>query len=207
MKLMQADEKNPEPEVIEKAAKVLQLGGLVVYPTETLYGLGANVMDMGAVQRVFETKGRLHKKPISIMFRDLEHAEKYASFNKTAHKLAELLLPGPLTMILPAKIPLGEMFGGEKIAVRISSNKVVQKIFEKIKFPITATSANVSGKADPICAQDAVDQIGEAVDIVLDSGRCEHSRPSTVIDITGDEVTVLREGAIPKSRIISFGKK
>ncbi len=204
MQVLQVDPKNPQTEVIEKAAKVLQLGGLVVYPTETLYGLGANIMDLGAIQRVFEVKGRFHNKPISVAFRNVEHAEKYVQFNKTAHKLAELFLPGPLTIILPAKINLGEMFGGDKIAVRISGSKVVQAILEKTKFPITATSANISGKADPICAQDSIDQIGEKVDLILDSGKCEHSMPSTVVDLSEGKVVVLREGVIPKSRIIKF---
>lgn len=204
MQVLQVDQKNPQAEVIEKAAKVLQLGGLVVYPTETLYGLGANIMDLGAIQRVFEVKGRFHNKPISIAFRDVEHAEKYVKFNKMAHRLAELFLPGPLTIVLLAKVSLGEMFGGDKIAVRISGNKVVQAILEKTKFPITATSANISGKADPICAQDSIDQIGEKVDLILDSGKCEHSMPSTVVDLSEGKVVFLREGVIPRSRIISF---
>lgn len=206
MKLLQVDEKNPQPEIIERAAKVLQLGGLVVYPTETLYGLGANVMDMGAIQRVFEVKGRDRQKPVSIAFRDVAHAEKYAQFTKVSHKLADLFLPGPLTMVLPAKINLGEMFGENKIAVRISSHKVVQAILQKVKFPITATSANISGKADPICAQDSIDQIGETVDLILDSGKCEHSMPSTVVDLSEGEIVVIREGVIPKERVINFGK-
>lgn len=204
MQLLKVDPQKPQPEVIEKVAKVLQLGGLVVYPTETLYGLGANIMDYGAVQRVFDAKGRFQNKPISISFRDVAHAEKYAEFNDAARKLAKFLLPGPLTMILPAKIPLGEMFGGDKIAVRVSSHKVVQAILNKVKFPITATSANISGKADPICAEDSIEQIGDKVDIVLDSGKCEHSMPSTVVDLSEGQVIVLREGVIPKSRIINF---
>lgn len=204
MQLLQVDAQNPQSEVIEKTSRVLQLGGLVVYPTETLYGLGANIMDLSAIQRVFEVKGRFLNKPISIMFRDIGHAERYAQFTKAARKLAELFLPGPLTIILPAKISLGEMFGGEKIAVRVSNHKVVQAIMSKVKFPITATSANISGKADPICAQDSIDQIGEKVDLVLDSGKCEHSMPSTVVDLSEGKIVIVREGVIPKSRIINF---
>lgn len=204
MQVLQVDVKNPQDEVIQRAARVLQLGGLVVYPTETLYGLGANIIDLGAIQRVFEVKGRFHQKPISIAFRDIEHAERYAHFTPAARKLAEVFLPGPLTMILPAKINLGEMFGGEKIAVRVSNHKVVQAIMSKVKFPITATSANISGKADPICAQDSIDQIGEKVDLVLDSGKCEHSMPSTVVDLSEGKIVIVRQGVIPKSRIINF---
>lgn len=206
MQVLKVDPQNPENEVMERAARVLHLGGLVVYPTETLYGLGANIMDIGAIQRVFEVKGRLADKPISIAFRDVAHAERYAQFTPMARRLAELFLPGPLTMILPANINLGEMFGGEKIAVRISNHKVVQSILNKVKFPITATSANISGKADPVCAQDSMDQIGDKVDIVLDSGNCEHRMPSTVVDLSEGKLVVVREGVIPKSRIVNFEK-
>jgi L-threonylcarbamoyladenylate synthase len=206
MQIFKVDPKKPQPEIIDKAARILQLGGIVVYPTETLYGLGANIMDSESAQKVFEIKGRREDKPISIVFRDLEQAGKYAVLNDKARKLAELFMPGPLTMILPARINLGEMFGGDKIAVRISSNRVVQAILEKTRFPVTATSANLSGKSDPVNAKDSIEQIGEKVDVILDSGSCEYGKPSTVVDLTGGGVEVVREGVIPKKRIISFLK-
>ena len=206
MQILQVDTKNPDPAVIDKAARVLQIGGLVVYPTETLYGLGANVIDAGAVNKVFEAKGRFHDKPISILFRDLEHAEKYAEFSDKARKIAECFLPGALTIILPAKVPLGEMFGGDRIAIRISSNRVAQDIMKRVKFPLTATSANISGRADPTNAKDVVELIGDKIDMILDSGKCEHSKPSTVVDLSGGEIVVVREGVIPRERIFEFAK-
>lgn len=204
MQVFKVDPENPEPETIYKAARVLHLGGLVAYPTETLYGLGANVMDMGAIQRVFEAKGRPEGKPVSMAFRDVWHAEKFAIFNDDARRLAEFMMPGPLTLILPARVNMGDMFGGEKMSVRIPSDPVAQALLKSVKFPITATSANLSGKADPTCAQDVIEQIGEKVDIVLDSGKCEHSRPSTVVDLSEGKVNIVREGAIPRSRIVSY---
>jgi len=204
MQIFKVDPKRPQPEMVDKAARVLQLGGIVIYPTETLYGLGANIMDSESAQRVFDIKGRNMDKPISVVFKDVEQAQKYAVFNDKARKLAELFLPGPLTMILPSKINLGDMFGGDKMAVRISSNKVVQAMLEKTRFPITSTSANLSGKADPTDAKVAMEQIGEKVDLVLDSGGCEYGRPSTVVDLTSGGVEVVREGVIPKSRIDGF---
>lgn len=204
MQMLQVDTKKPDPAAIEKACRVLQIGGLVVYPTETLYGIGANVIDAGAVNRVFEAKGRFQNKPISILFRDLAHAEKYAEFSDKARKVAQQFLPGALTMILPAKVPLGEMFGGDRIAVRVSSNRVAQEIMKRVKFPLTATSANVSGKADPINSKDVVEQIGDKVDLILDSGKCEYSRPSTVVDLSGGDLVIVREGVIPRDRIMEF---
>ncbi len=204
MQVFKVDAENPEKEIIDKAARILHLGGLVAYPTETLYGLGANVMDMGSIQRVFEVKGRPEDKPVSMAFRDVWHAEKFAVFNDAARRLAEFLMPGPLTLVLPAKVNMGDMFGGERISVRIPSNPVAQEILKAVKFPITATSANLSGKADPYCAQDVIDQIGDKVDVILDSGTCQYSKPSTVVDLSEGKVVVLREGAIPKSRILSY---
>ncbi|MBI4894749.1 MAG: threonylcarbamoyl-AMP synthase [Candidatus Aenigmarchaeota archaeon] len=206
MQIFKVDPKRPQPDVVDKAARILQLGGIVVYPTETLYGLGANIMDTESTQKVFDIKGRKEDKPISIVFRDLGQAEKYAVFNENSRRLAELFMPGPITLILPAKINLGEIFGGDRIAVRISSNRVVQAILEKTRFPITATSANLSGKTDPVSAKDSIEQIGEKVDVVLDSGECEYGRPSTVVDVTGGRVEVVREGVIPRKRIVSFLK-
>jgi len=204
MQIFKVDPKSPQPDMVDKAARVLQLGGTVVYPTETLYGLGANIMDSESTQRVFDIKGRDTGRPISVVFKDLEQARKYAVFNGKADKLAELFLPGPLTMVLPTKINLGEVFGGDKIAVRVSSNKVVQAMLEKTRFPITSTSANLSGGPDPVSAKDAIGQIGEKVDLVLDCGGCEYGRPSTVVDLTSGDVKVVREGVIPKSRIDGF---
>jgi L-threonylcarbamoyladenylate synthase len=204
MQILKVDPRKPDESVIEKAARILRLGGIVVYPTETLYGLGANIMDTLSLERLFEIKGRRKDKPVSIAFRDMEQAERYAVFNQAAKKLAQLMLPGPLTMVLPARVNLGDMFGGEKIAVRMPSNAVARAILEKTRFPITATSANLSGQADPVCAKDAINQIGDKVDLVLDGGDCEHGKPSTVVDLTGKKPVFLREGAIPKSRILGF---
>lgn len=204
MQIAKVDPKSPQPETMERAARILHLGGLVVYPTETVYGLGANIIDAGAIQKVIEAKGRAPNKPISIAFRDVAHASRFAEFNPAALRLAEFFLPGPLTMILPAKVDLGEAFGGDKIAVRISSSPVLQAILSKVKFPVTATSANTSGKAEPISARDSIEQIGDKVDLVLDAGTCEHSKPSTLVEVTDENVVILREGAVPKARIRSF---
>lgn len=203
MRVMKVDPVNPEKEVLDKAVKILELGGLIIYPTETLYGLGANMTDLEAVKKVFDVKGRLHNKPLSVAFRDVEHAKKYAEFNKVAEKLARKFLPGPLTIVLKSKLPLGSMFGDNTITVRIPSNKVARELLARTKFPITATSANVSGNRDPIDARIAIDQIGEDVDLVIDSGECELGKPSTVIDLSGDEIVFIREGAITKDQITS----
>ncbi len=206
MQILKIDSEKPDSEIIEKSARILKLGGIIVYPTETLYGLGANILDAGSIERVFNIKGRERKKPISILFSSVEQAKKYVYFNKNACKLADFFLPGGITMILPAKVPLGKLFGGDNIAIRVSSNKVIQELMKRLKFPITSTSANISGKPDPYSAEESINQIGDKVDLVLDAGECEHGKPSTIIEIIDEKVNIIREGAIPKKRIINYIK-
>lgn len=201
MQVLKVDPKNPSAEAIEKAAKILQLGGVVVYPTETVYGLGANIMDQGTIERLFEIKGRNISKPISIAFRNLEQAKSFAVFNKAAEKLGEKFLPGPLTIILQAKLQLDPLLGGGKIGVRIVDHPVVSAILDKTKFPITATSANISGKESPTTAEEAIDQIGEKVDLVINAGKCKLGKPSTVVDCSLGKIEILREGSIPREKI------
>ncbi len=202
MKVIKINPISPEKEVIEKAAKILELGGVVIYPTETLYGLGANVFDVNAVQRIFEIKGRDLRKPSSVAFRNLEQAKKFLYFTPLAEKLAEKFMPGPLTIILNSKIDFDEFLGGNKVSVRIPDHPVAQSLLNSIKFPITATSANLSGNKDPAEANDAAEQIGHQVDLVLDAGKCKYGRPSTVVDVSEGEVKILREGVIKEREIL-----
>jgi len=201
MKIIKVNAENPEGEIIRKVAEVLTIGGVVVYPTETLYGLGANVFDVNAVQRVFEIKGRNLTKPSSIAFRDLEQAKKFLEFAPVAMKLAKKFLPGPLTIILNSKIEFDEFLGGNKVSVRIPDNKVAQAILNEIKFPITATSANLSGGKEPVEVKDFVEQIGDRVDLILDSGKCGHGKPSTVVDVSSSDIQIVREGVISKEQL------
>ncbi len=206
MKVVKVNSKNPEKEIIRKAAEVLEIGGVIVYSTETLYGLGANVFDVNAVQRVFEIKGRDLKKPSSVAFRDLNQAKKFLEFTPAAEKLAKKFLPGPLTIILNSKIEFGAFLGGNKVSVRIPDDRVAQAILDEIKFPITATSANLSGGKDSVEAKDAAEQVGDRVDLILDAGKCKYGKPSTVVDTTDDDIRIIREGVISEDEILRLLK-
>lgn len=206
MKEFKVSPENPQAEIIEIAAKVLEVGGIVVYPTETVYGIGANILEPNAIQRVFEVKQRSADKPSSIAFRDIKAAEKYVQFSGAARKLAEKFLPGPLTIILNTKLAVSQMLGGEKVGVRIPANEVARALLERVKFPITSTSANVSGQESASNIQDAIRQLGDKVDVFLDAGPCKLSKPSTIVDMSDGNFEVLREGAIPKEEIERFLK-
>ena len=205
MKIIKINPEQPENEAILEAVKILKSGGVIVYPTETLYGLGSNAFDKKAVKRVFEIKSR-EKKPIAVAAKNLKDAKKLVEFNSLAIKIAKRFLPGPLTMILPLKDKRLEplSIGTKNLGIRIPDNIVTQKILKFCSFPITTTSANISGGNNPVNAEDAINQIGERVDLILDAGKCELGQPSTIISTTNNEIKIIRKGAIPEEEILKI---
>ena len=200
--IIKINPKNPDKKTIEKAAKILRNGGAVIYPTDTLYGLGVNASDSKAVLRVFEIKGR-ENKPISVAIANLTEAKKYAKFSPLASRIAKKFLPGPLTLILPSRLNLPKELNpnDEKVRIRIPDSKIALELIKKCKFPLTATSANLSGGKNPITAREAIRQIGDKVDLVLDAGKCRYNKPSTVVDLSSNKIEVVREGVISKKEL------
>lgn len=187
---------------IKKAAEVLKEGGLIVYPTDTLYGLGCNALDESAVKRVFAAKMRPKQNPLSIAVHDIEMMRRYSELTALAEKLARAFLPGALTIILQKKNLPDVLTGGlQKVGIRIPDNSIALKLVELSGVPITATSANISGNAPPVSAEDAASQIKMA-DIVLDGGRLGGGVSSTIIDLTG-KPKILREGVIKREELKS----
>ena len=192
--------------VIEKAAEIIKSGGVVVYPTDTLYGLGVNALDSNSVKKIFEIKGRDFNKPLSIAVHNLEDAKKYAEFSPLALVIAKKFLPGPMTLILPSKTILPNELnqGDEKVRLRIPDNKIALELIKISGVPLTSTSANLSGGKDPITAEDSIDQIGDKVDYILDSGKCKYGQGSTILEIIDEKVEFIREGVISKKIINNF---
>lgn len=205
MKILKINPNRPERELIKLAVDILRNDGLVIGCTDTLYGLFANSLSKKAISKVYKVKGRDFRKPLSIAFYSLSQAKKYVKFNKAALKLAKEFLPGPLTIILPLKykFPKELTFGSKNVGIRIPDNKIALELIKECGFPITATSANISGSADPITADDAIRQIGNKVDLILDGGKCKLRKPSTIVEIIHNEIKILREGAIKKSKLKS----
>ena len=203
MKILKINPNKPEKELIKLAADALKNDGIVVYPTDTLYGLASSALSRKGIMKVYKAKGREFKKPLSIAFHSLIQAKKYVKFNKTALKLAKKFLPGPLTIVLPMKhiFPKKLTFGSKKLGVRIPDNKIALGLIKECEFPITATSANISGNKDPVSAEDAMNQIGDKVDMILDGGRCKLKKSSTVIEVLESKIKMLREGAIKKHQL------
>lgn len=184
---------------IAKAVDVLVKGGIIAYPTETLYGLGVRVMDKESVQRLFEIKGRPQDKPIPLIVGSLEVLKTIAEeIPPEAEKLIKEFWPGPLTLVFKAKASVSELLtaGTGTIAVRIPGESFALSLSRKIDFPITSTSANPSGATPPEVADEVSRYFGDKIDLIIDGGKTPIGKPSTIIDVTVKPWQILREGAI-----------
>ena len=183
---------------LSKAAEILRGGGLVVFPTETVYGLGGDGTSAYAAKKIYEAKGRPSDNPLIIHVSSPEDAESYAVTNETYYKLAKAFMPGPLTVILPKKetIPLSVTGGLDSVAVRCPSHPIARQIISAAGIPVAAPSANLSGKPSPTCARHVIDDLSGRVDMIIDGGSCEIGLESTIIKLDGNSATLLRPGAI-----------
>lgn len=185
---------------IKEAAIIIRAGGLVVYPTETVYGLAADPKNKIAVRKVFSAKRRPRDNPLSVAVKDINQADEIIYLNRTAQLIMKTFMPGPLTVVLKKKALLPkELTGGnEKVGIRIPNHPVAMRLIE-LAGPITATSANVSGKPAPFTVDEAREQLGDKVNFVLESDLIGSGAPSTVVDLsTEGEFKILREGDITK---------
>src|SRR3989338_106182 len=185
----------PEPAKIKKAASVLKKGGLVAFPTETVYGLGANLLDKRAIKKVYEIKNRPKKKPLTIHIADTAAVKKMVGgIPPMAGRLMDRYWPGALTIILKDR-------RGKKIGFRMPDNKVAFLLIKKAGIPVVAPSANISGNKPPTSAKEVLRALNGKIDIVIDGGKTKIGIESTVVDMTGQRPRVLREGAISKAEI------
>lgn len=190
---------------IARAATLLRKGDLVAFPTETVYGLGADATQGEAVARIFETKGRPRFNPLIATVASLAEAEKIAVVGPMAAKLAAAFWPGPLTLVMPlaARSTISDLVtaGLSTIAVRVPSNPVAHDLIVAAGRPIAAPSANRSGRLSPTTARHVAEDLGKAVDLILDGGPCRHGLESTIVDVSGDLPTLLRPGAVAAEEI------
>ena len=180
---------------ISKAVSILQKGGVIVYPTETVYGLGADIQNTKAVDRIYEIKGREQTKSVSIACLK-EDIKKYAEVNELARFLIDEFLPGPLTLVLKKKKTVPSWITKSNyVGIRIPDNEFAQKLLEKFGGAIVSTSANISGKKDPVSAEEVPKAIKKKVDLVISKGQTKYKGPSTVIQVDG-KLKILRHGVL-----------
>jgi L-threonylcarbamoyladenylate synthase len=190
-------------ERIHQAIDILKQGGIVAFPTDTVYGLGANILDEGAILRVYQAKGRPRHLAIPLLLADVSQIESVArDVPEIAWQLAKYFLPGGLTLILYKSPSISTLITGEseKIAVRVPAHPIPIALIEGLGVPITGTSANITGNPSPLTAQEVHNQMGDRVDLVID-GSCPGGVSSTVLDITGESPLILREGTISGEEI------
>jgi L-threonylcarbamoyladenylate synthase len=190
---------------IQRAAELVKKGCLVVYPTETVYGLGCDPYNTAAVKRLLETKRR-EEKPLPLLVNNLAQAEKLAVFNVTSRRVADRFWPGPLTLILRRQEGGPTGLGGDPslIGVRIPDHKVALRLIELSGGCLTGTSANLTGKAPPATAEDALKQLGGKVDLILDGGRVKLGVSSTVLNLSDLKPKILRVGSIKAAELSGF---
>ena len=183
---------------IERAAGIIKNGGLAVFPTETVYGLGGSALDDGAARKIYAAKGRPSDNPLIIHIARPEDAEAYCYTNEYFYRLAAAFMPGPLTVILPKKdiIPFSVTGGLDTVAVRCPSHPVARALIEAAGLPIAAPSANLSGKPSPTRASYVCEDMNGRVDMIIDGGDCEIGLESTIISLSGGRAVLLRPGAI-----------
>ena len=184
---------------IRKGIDVLKSGGVVAFPTDTLYGLGAAAFVPQAVFRVYEIKGRGQNVPLPLLLASVQQLQKVAVDVPTiALSLAERFWPGPLTLVVKKSPSVPDLVTGGRptVAVRVPNHPVALALIDGVEMPITGTSANPSGGQEPVTAQDVRNLLGDKVDLIIDGGSAQGGVPSTILDVSGDTPRLLRAGAL-----------
>jgi L-threonylcarbamoyladenylate synthase len=195
----------PTASSIEDAARLLRKGGLVAFPTETVYGLGGDATDERAVAAIFEAKGRPRFNPLIAHVLGAADAQRFVRWSATAERLADAFWPGPLTFVLPraerSPIALLATAGLDTVAIRAPAHPVAQALIRAAGLPLAAPSANRSGAVSPTRAEHVAESLGERVSLILDGGPCPVGVESTVLDLTGATPVLLRPGGATREAI------
>ena len=197
-RLISLDPVAPAPAGLRAATDILRAGGAVAFPTETFYGLAAAALDPASVKRIFALKGRPDSKPLLVLVDSVAMAETVARVSEPARALMKRYWPGALTLVLPARamVPPDVTAGTGTLGVRVSSHPIAHGLVRTLGEPVTAPSANPSGLEPPTTAGAVVAYFGDGLDLVLDGGPTAGGVPSTVLDMTVDPPTIVRQGAV-----------
>ncbi len=194
------------PEIAEQVAKgvaILKGGGVIAFPTDTVYGLAAAFDDEPAVRRIFDLKQRPKGKALPLLVADMTQLEELAgTLTPMARRLAHRFLPGALTLVLPKSVKVPDFIsGGEMVALRIPADPVALALIKALGLPIVGTSANPSGRPAARSAVEVHAYFGDRIDLIIDGGGRPGGRESTIVDVTGETPRILREGAISREEL------
>ena len=202
--ILEIDKDNIDKDKIRYAAQVLKSGGLVAFPTETVYGLGANALDEKAVRKIFKAKGRPSDNPLIVHIAGISWVDRLArEVPCSAKALMESFWPGPLTIVMAKSgaVPDVVTAGLDTVAVRMPSHPVALELISQAGIPVAAPSANISGKPSPSAARHVVDDLSGKVDIIIDSGCTDVGLESTVLNLTADPPEILRPGSVTAQQL------
>ena len=206
MQIIKIDQSDPDPVVVSEIAGLLKSGAVIAFPTDTYYGLGADIYHEEAIKRTFQIKGRPHDRPILILISDREDLMPVISTRDIpvfADRLMDKFWPGSLTIVFHASEGMSEVLTGStgKIGVRLPAHLFCRSLVRELGRPLTATSANISGKPSLCSPSDVRDAIGDRIDALVDGGMTQGGAVSTVIDATGAELVMIREGVISEGQL------
>jgi len=210
LRIIQTDPLNPRQDQIVAASRIIKDGGVIVFPTQHLYGLGADAMNAKAVDRVFEIKQRPYHKPLLVLISDQKELTRLVQhISSPAERIMACLWPGAITLVFKAKdtLPANLTAGTGKIGIRMPQHPVALALSKASGGPLTATSANISGGLGCSTISDLDPRIADHVDLILDAGTLKGGTGSTVVDVTADFPIILREGAIPTKDIMGVLEK
>lgn len=204
MKIIKISSINPELDIINIAIETLTAGEIIVYPTDTCYGLGVNALDPSAIKRLYDVKHRDPNKPTHVVVRDWKMIESLCVTNELARSLYDKYLPGPLTIVMKKKsIVPDELTGGlDTLGVRIPDNQITKLISENLSFPYTTTSANRSGENPPYSVEELNNVLDVSrIDLILDAGVLPLNLPSTMVDVSEGFAETIRAGVLSINNI------
>ncbi len=197
----------PDPDILARAAAVLRAGGMVVYPTETVYGLAADALSLKAVQRVFDAKGRPAAQPLPVQIGQPADIDSLAqNISAEARALIAAFFPGPLTLVLPRRPAVPDLVtgGGETVGLRMPDHPVALGVLRAFGGPLVCPSANITTHPAPMSAAGARAELDGRVDLILDGGPTTDRTPSTVLDLTTRPARLLREGKLTRATLAAF---
>ena len=208
-KIFTVDPENTDAKKINECADILRSGGLVAFPTETVYGLGAIATDKDAAKKIYSAKGRPSDNPLIIHIASPADAERYAYTSELYYKLASAFMPGPLTVVMPKKsIVPSEVTGGlETVAIRCPSHPIARELIRATQWAVAAPSANLSGSPSPTESAHVKKDMNGRIDAIIDGGCAEIGLESTIVKIDGDTLTLLRPGAITRDALLCVCEK
>jgi len=201
-KVARIETKKIDKKIIKHAADIIKTGGLVIYPTETCYGIGGDATNVKVIDNIYEIKRRPRTKPIPIIVSDLRMMNKYGMITDRVRILMKSFMPGPLTIVVRKRKTIPDSLNPKEIAFRISSHPVASVLVKEVKLPITSTSANLYNEPPLYRAEDVIKRFDKKVDMILDYGSLPRINPSTLIDMKTNEPKLIREGPIPIKTII-----